>query len=137
VQSPIAVVLVVAVGGALLGCGDEGLSAARAEHLASLGPVTYSEQDVRAIIAMGRDASADLPADRADELQALFETADVDAICEEMADNASEWDGSYDASTVNTKFVLMAGMVSHDQLDEVNEQCVVSLRWMLTAGASD
>ena len=31
----------------------------------------------------------------------------------------------------------MAGVVGRDLLDEVNEQCLVSLRWMLTAGASD
>jgi hypothetical protein len=71
------------------------------------------------------------------KLQAMFDTADVEAICEELADNAGDWDGSYDADTVNTKFVLMAGVVGHDLLDAVNEQCLVSFRWMLTAGASD
>ena len=117
---------------------SEGPSAARAEYLESLGPVTYSEQEVRQIVGMGADASSELPDDRAEEVEAMFVAADVDAICDGLEDNGNGMESrNRSADTQRMKFVLMAGVVGRDLLDEVNEQCLVSLRWMLTAGASD
>lgn len=59
-------------------------------------------------------------------------------ICAKLEDNGNGMESrNRTADTQRMKFVLMAGVVRHDLLDEVNEQCRVSLRWMLTAGASD
>ena len=68
----------------------------------------------------------------------MFNAADVDAICDKLEDNANGMESrNRSPDTQRMKFVLMAGVVGHDPLDEVNEQCLVSFRWMLTAGASD
>ena len=87
---------------------------------------------------MGRDASSELPDDRAEEVEAIFVVADVDAICDELEDDGKGMESrNRSPDTQRMKFVLMAGAVGHDLLEEVNEQCLVSPRWMLTAGASD
>ena len=68
---------------------SEGPSAARAEYLESFGPVTYSGQEVRQIVAWVRLPVLSFPADRAEEVEAVFLAADVAAICDELEGNGN------------------------------------------------
>ena len=95
----------------------------------------WNETDLQGVEAQGRLDLPELPDDKAHELLALFDAQDNDAICEKLDDTGNAMDSANrSAETQRTRTVLLGEIVGRGLWEQMNEQCLAALNWLIIAG---